>query len=66
MSPFGLYARVVVAATVLLIFVGALVTTKGAGLAVPDWPTTFDHNMFLVPLRYWAPGTGRGLNTRTA
>ncbi len=41
LSPFGLYARVVVAATVLLIFVGALVTTKGAGLAVPDWPLSF-------------------------
>ncbi|MBT9585352.1 protoheme IX farnesyltransferase [bacterium] len=38
---FALYARVVVAATVLLIFVGALVTTKGAGLAVPDWPLSF-------------------------
>lgn len=41
LSSFGLYARVVVAATVLLIFVGALVTTKGAGLAVPDWPLSF-------------------------
>ncbi len=41
MSPFGLYARIVVASTVFLIFVGALVTTKGAGLAVPDWPLSF-------------------------
>jgi protoheme IX farnesyltransferase len=41
LSPFGLYARFVVAATVFLIFVGALVTTKGAGLAVPDWPLSF-------------------------
>ncbi len=41
LSPFGLYARFVVASTVLLIFVGALVTTKGAGLAVPDWPLSF-------------------------
>jgi cytochrome c oxidase assembly protein subunit 15 len=37
-------------ATLFLIFVGALVTSKGAGLAVPDWPTTFGHNMFLYPL----------------
>ena len=37
-------------ATLFLIFVGALVTSKGAGLAVPDWPTTFGHNMFLFPL----------------
>lgn len=38
-------------ATLFLLFVGALVTSKGAGLAVPDWPTTFGHNMFLFP---WA------------
>ena len=24
-------------------------TSKGAGLAVPDWPTTFGYNMFLYP-----------------
>ncbi len=24
-------------------------TSKGVGLAVPDWPTTFGHNMFLYP-----------------
>lgn len=40
-SLFGIYARFVVAATIFLIFVGALVTTKGAGLAVPDWPLSF-------------------------
>ena len=37
------------AATLLLIFVGGLVTNTGAGLAVPDWPTTFGYNMFLYP-----------------
>jgi cytochrome c oxidase assembly protein subunit 15 len=36
-------------ATVLLIFVGGLVTNTGSGLAVPDWPTTFGQNMFLYP-----------------
>ncbi|MFQ5839382.1 MAG: COX15/CtaA family protein [Candidatus Methylomirabilales bacterium] len=36
-------------ATFLLIFVGGIVTSMGAGLAVPDWPTTFGHNMFLYP-----------------
>jgi cytochrome c oxidase assembly protein subunit 15 len=44
-----------VAATVFLLFVGALVTSKGVGLAVPDWPTTFGHNMFLFP---WAHMVG--------
>lgn len=36
-------------ATFSLLFIGGLVTGKGAGLAVPDWPTTFGHNMFLYP-----------------
>ncbi|HSF05372.1 MAG TPA: COX15/CtaA family protein [Methylomirabilota bacterium] len=37
------------AATLLLILVGGLVTNTGSALAVPDWPTTFGHNMFLYP-----------------
>lgn len=41
--------------TLFLLFVGALVTSKGVGLAVPDWPTTFGHNMFLFP---WAEMVG--------
>jgi cytochrome c oxidase assembly protein subunit 15 len=35
------YARVLVLATFWLIFVGGLVTSKDAGLAVPDWPLSF-------------------------
>jgi heme a synthase len=37
------------AATCVLIVFGGLVTNTGAALAVPDWPTTFGHNMFLFP-----------------
>lgn len=37
------------AATLVLILFGGLVTNTGAGLAVPDWPTTFGYNMFLFP-----------------
>ena len=37
------------AVTCLLIVFGGLVTNTGAALAVPDWPTTFGHNMFLFP-----------------
>jgi heme a synthase len=37
------------AATLLLIVAGGLVTTTGAGLAVPDWPTTFGYNPFFFP-----------------
>jgi cytochrome c oxidase assembly protein subunit 15 len=37
------------AATLLLILAGGLVTNTGSALAVPDWPTTFGHNMFFYP-----------------
>src|SRR5574337_643879 len=42
-------AVVSAATTLLLIFVGGLVTNTGSALAVPDWPTTFGYNMFLYP-----------------
>ena len=48
-------ALVTAGATFLLILAGGVVTTTGAGLAVPDWPTTFGYNMFLYP---WAKMTG--------
>jgi cytochrome c oxidase assembly protein subunit 15 len=34
----------------LLLITGGLVTGWQAGLAVPDWPGTFGHNMFLYPI----------------
>jgi cytochrome c oxidase assembly protein subunit 15 len=42
-------ARFTAGATVALIVAGGLVTNTGAALAVPDWPTTFGHNLFLFP-----------------
>jgi len=42
-------AVITAGATIVLIFVGGLVTNTGSALAVPDWPTTFGHNMFLFP-----------------
>jgi cytochrome c oxidase assembly protein subunit 15 len=33
-----------------------MVTSKGYGLAVPDWPTTFGYNMFLFPVSKWVGG----------
>jgi cytochrome c oxidase assembly protein subunit 15 len=36
-------------ATAVLIVFGGLVTNTGAALAVPDWPNTFGHNLFLYP-----------------
>ncbi len=42
-------ALVTGAATLVLVLFGGLVTNTGSALAVPDWPTTFGHSMFLYP-----------------
>lgn len=47
---------VATASTLVLIVFGGLVTNTGAALAVPDWPTTFGHNMFLYPWSGWVGG----------
>ena len=39
-----------------LIWVGGLVTTYDAGMAVPDWPNTYGYNLFLYPLSTWLTG----------
>lgn len=44
------FAYVTSAAAFLLLVAGGLVTSKDAGLAVPDWPNSFGNNMFLYPL----------------
>ncbi len=44
------------ALTLFLICSGGMVTSKNAGLAVPDWPTTFGYNMFLFPVSQWVGG----------
>jgi heme a synthase len=41
------------AMTFVLIFVGGLVKSHEAGMSVPDWPTSFGHNMFALPFRMW-------------
>jgi cytochrome c oxidase assembly protein subunit 15 len=50
---FALFTAV---ATLVLIWSGGNVTSKGAGLAVPDWPNTFGYNMFLFPVSQWVGG----------
>lgn len=42
--------------TFVLIFVGGLVTSHGAGLTVPDWPNSFGYNMFTFPISRWVGG----------
>lgn len=39
-----------------LIWVGGLVTTHDAGMAVPDWPGTYGYNLFLYPISTWLYG----------
>jgi cytochrome c oxidase assembly protein subunit 15 len=40
-------------ATFVLIIAGASVTSNRAGLAVPDWPTTYGEFMFSFPVSKW-------------
>lgn len=49
-------ATALVCATFPLIWIGGLVTSSQAGMAVPDWPSTFGYNMFLYPWTTWYYG----------
>src|SRR5688500_8952540 len=42
------WANVTCAATLVLIFIGGLVTSTGSGLAVPDWPLSY--GMLMPPM----------------
>lgn len=50
------WAWLTVAATVALIAIGGLVTSNEAGMAVPDWPTSYGYGMFFLPIRLWTGG----------
>jgi cytochrome c oxidase assembly protein subunit 15 len=43
-------------ATFGLLGIGGLVTSHGAGMAVPDWPTSYGYNMFFLPIHFWKGG----------
>ncbi len=49
-------ALVLACATFPLLWVGGLVTTTDAGMAVPDWPNTYGYNLFLYPWQTWLSG----------
>ena len=49
------FSKVLVLATLFLIFAGALVKSFEVGLSVPDWPTTYGYQMFAYP---WADMVG--------
>jgi cytochrome c oxidase assembly protein subunit 15 len=54
--PLHWLAVLTACATFPLIFMGGLVTSHGAGMAVPDWPNSFGYNMFLFPPNLWIGG----------
>src|ERR1700749_690621 len=43
-------------ATLALIALGGLVTSKEAGMSVPDWPNSYGYNMFAFPMSQWMGG----------
>lgn len=50
------WAVVLACATFPLLWIGGLVTTTDAGMAVPDWPNTYGYNLFLYPWQTWLSG----------
>ncbi|MEX0641629.1 MAG: COX15/CtaA family protein [Pirellulales bacterium] len=50
------WAIALACATFPLLWVGGLVTTTKAGMAVPDWPNTYGYNLFLYPWSTWIAG----------
>src|SRR5579884_1898693 len=47
------FSKLVAVCTGLLILAGSLVTSNGAGLSVPDWPTSYGWSMFTFPPSMW-------------
>jgi heme a synthase len=50
------FASATALGTLVLVCLGGLVTSKGVGMAVPDWPTSYGYNMFLFPPSQWIGG----------
>ena len=50
------FALLTALATLILIGIGGLVTSHGAGMAVPDWPNSYGYNMFTFPVSMWVGG----------
>jgi cytochrome c oxidase assembly protein subunit 15 len=50
------FAVLTAMATLVLLGIGGLVTSHEAGMAVPDWPTSYGYNMFALPFKFWTGG----------
>src|SRR5262245_63543857 len=47
------FSQLLAGSTIVLVLAGSLVTSNGAGLSVPDWPTSYGYNMFTFPPSMW-------------
>ncbi len=56
-----IFCWVVVGLTFFMIVTGGIVTGFEAGLAVPDWPNSYGHNMLLYPLSEMVSDPGSGV-----
>ncbi len=50
------FAALTALCTLGLVCLGGLVTSKGVGMSVPDWPTSYGYNMFALPVSTWSAG----------
>ena len=56
-SPgLSIFSKIICALTLVLIGLGAVVTTKNVGLSVPDWPSSFGYHMWELPFSMWRGG----------
>lgn len=51
-----IWAVLTLVSAFILLCSGGIVTSKGVGMSVPDWPTTYGYNMFLFPISGWVGG----------
>src|SRR5437870_9959173 len=50
------FAWLTALSTLVLVGIGGLVTSKEAGMSVPDWPTSYGYNLFFFPISKWVGG----------
>lgn len=55
-SGLSRFAWLTAVVTLALIGVGGLVTSRGAGLSVPDWPNSYGYSMYMFPVSEWMGG----------
>ncbi len=54
--PLYRYACFCAGSVAFLIALGGMVTSTNSGMSVPDYPTTYNYNMFLFPWQQWVGG----------